>query len=287
MSLLSEPVHHTHYKIVVDDLMTAHLMHKPYSLIRLGDGESAILGYPEFGHPQRYRTWMTNFFGTHVCEDALYAPLRADLEQAIRNADVIGTGSARLTDPAEGDKVLQAMGAIQHRTAEDNLAQNTAERLFLNYHLSRLVGLRGVLTSANIHIHLEQQGMLADLIGRSSAVTLIGCRDVTAALGDRFPDTQLRHFATPGEYKFEDATSREQWTKQRPHFPDVYNDLRASLRGGNFDDLVLVGAGPCGKVYCDDVRAAGGFALDIGSIMDLWGGVMTRSYMQRTKTATF
>ncbi len=287
MNLPSEPVPLVSYKTVVEDILAARAAHKPFSLIRLGDGESAILGYPQFGHPARYRNWMTNFFGVHAGDDAMYAPLRRDLEQAIRGADIIGTGHSRLTDAAEGDKVLQAMGGISLRTAEQNQAQNTAERLFLNYHLAKLGALKGVLTSANIHIHLEQSGILADLIGGSQSVTLVGCRDVVASLGARFPHVRFQLLAVPAEYKFEKGASREQWLAQKPHYPDVYEALRLIIRNGGFGDLVLVGAGPCGKVYCDDVRAQGGFALDIGSVMDMWAGVMTRSYMQTTKVATF
>ncbi len=287
MTLPSESVPHVPYKVVIEGLRAAYQARQPWSLIRLGDGESAILGYPEVGHPVNYRRWMSNFFGSHAGDDALYAPLKADLEQAIRGADVIGTSEHRLTDPGAGAQVLHDMGGLPKRTPEQSQALNGAERLFLNHHLLRLGELRGLLTHANIHVYMEQQGVLADLIGLSRAVTLIGCRDVAANLSTRFPGTAFRHLRIPGEYNWEPQDARQHWQAQKPHYPDVYNDLRGQLQAGGFDELVLVGAGPCGKVYCDDVRRAGGFAIDIGSIMDMWAGVMTRSYMHEKKTVTF
>ncbi|MBY6243483.1 hypothetical protein [Methylosinus sp. Sm6] len=286
MILPSEPVQHVPYKKVIEELQAAYRDRRPWSLIRLGDGESAILGYPEFGHPSHYRNWMSNFFGPSSGEDTVYAPLKDDLERAIRGADVVGTGGARLTDPEAGRELLLSLGAIAVRTAEQNAAQNAAERLFLNYHVSRLGDLRGIVTHANIHIHLEHAGVLADLMSRSRSATLIGCRNVASALREKFPDTSLQHIAVPGEYKFEGPDSRRLWSLKKPHFPIVYHDVRAKLKAGHFCELVLVGAGPCGKVYCEDVRAAGGFALDVGSIMDLWAGVVTRSYMANMKPTT-
>jgi hypothetical protein len=42
----------------------------------------------------------------------------------------------------------------------------------------------------------------------------------------------------------------------------------------------LVAAGILGKIYCDVIRAAGGVAVDIGHVADLWAGRETRSYDQ-------
>jgi hypothetical protein len=38
----------------------------------------------------------------------------------------------------------------------------------------------------------------------------------------------------------------------------------------------LIAAGYLGKIYCDEVREAGGIALDVGSVVDGWCGKLTR-----------
>ena len=40
----------------------------------------------------------------------------------------------------------------------------------------------------------------------------------------------------------------------------------------------LVGAGLMGKLICDQIRRAGGFAIDVGSIFDGWVENNSRSY---------
>jgi len=44
--------------------------------------------------------------------------------------------------------------------------------------------------------------------------------------------------------------------------------------------VFLVGAGVCGKLYCEAIRRAGSIAIDIGSTFDLWAARFSRPYMQ-------
>ena len=60
----------------------------------------------------------------------------------------------------------------------------------------------------------------------------------------------------------------------------MYDRVVEQLRQGGFDSPVLVGAGPLGKVYCNEVKLAGGVALDIGSIFDSWARRPTRGYLK-------
>jgi hypothetical protein len=64
---------------------------------------------------------------------------------------------------------------------------------------------------------------------------------------------------------------------RRSHFPLVYNDIVSNLRRESQQGRVwIVAAGILGKRYCAEVRAQGGVALDVGSIVDGWLGKATR-----------
>ena len=60
------------------------------------------------------------------------------------------------------------------------------------------------------------------------------------------------------------------------HYPDRYRSLLAELENVRPGTLYLVAAGMLSKIYCDVVRGAGGVAVDIGSVADLWAGVRSR-----------
>jgi hypothetical protein len=60
--------------------------------------------------------------------------------------------------------------------------------------------------------------------------------------------------------------------------PEVLDDIIARLDGDLSGRLVIVGAGYAGKCIVDAARQRGGVALDLGSVLDYWLGVATRSY---------
>ena len=47
----------------------------------------------------------------------------------------------------------------------------------------------------------------------------------------------------------------------------------------------LVGAGVLGKIYCDRIKARGGVALDVGSILDSWAMIPSRDPFKTTTPA--
>jgi hypothetical protein len=55
-------------------------------------------------------------------------------------------------------------------------------------------------------------------------------------------------------------------------FAKVADRLRRDLRG----TLVLVGAGLCGKIYCNVAKMNGAVAVDLGSVFDVLAGLATR-----------
>lgn len=60
------------------------------------------------------------------------------------------------------------------------------------------------------------------------------------------------------------------------HYPVVYNETLAWIdHQAGPGRLFLVGAGILGKIYCDAIRERGGVAIDVGSVMDLCGGLST------------
>jgi hypothetical protein len=60
------------------------------------------------------------------------------------------------------------------------------------------------------------------------------------------------------------------------HYPGRYSVLVRELRRAQPRMLYFVAAGMLGKICCDVIRGAGGVAVDIGSVADLWAGVRSR-----------
>ena len=79
----------------------------------------------------------------------------------------------------------------------------------------------------------------------------------------------IEHFVIPGEHWFRKDTSGE-----HAHYPVVFERcldwISRTVQPGQ---LWLVGAGILGKIYCQAIRAQGGVAIDVGSVIDLSSGV--------------
>ena len=60
--------------------------------------------------------------------------------------------------------------------------------------------------------------------------------------------------------------------------PEVLDEIIGQLNGDLAGRLVIVGAGYAGKCIVQAARERGGVALDLGSVLDYWLGIATRSY---------
>jgi hypothetical protein len=63
------------------------------------------------------------------------------------------------------------------------------------------------------------------------------------------------------------------------HYPTQFNKIPRWMDVVSKDwpkSILLVGAGVIGKIYCNWWRDRGGIAMDVGGVMDIWYGKVTR-----------
>src|SRR5205085_7182394 len=77
------------------------------------------------------------------------------------------------------------------------------------------------------------------------------------------------------------ATSRlmRKRTTDPRTLPAMVEEMIATMDTAAANRLVVVGAGYLGKWIADEARVRGGVALDLGSMLDYWIGLRTRSYL--------
>src|SRR5215210_7246622 len=112
---------------------------------------------------------------------------------------------------------------------------------------------------------------LERVLGLTREVTLVGCRDLRAEFR-RLGFDEVHHIAVP-----EAARTRDPDIAVTRHYPTAFNDIIARIRRERRRGLFFVGAGFLGKAYCREIRLAGGIAVDMGSVMDVWAGVPSRT----------
>jgi len=240
---------------------------KPLSWIRLGDGEARFLMHlhPELrtALPAREAMAMAKqiwfaWFGQdldNVPAESI-AALGERLDQAIRNADLIGvTSEQRLETDATHYGFCAGL-----ETYLATLLADQASCLFCDamapVWLNRMDPFFGSLLRG-----LDFLGVVSphpDLAYRLQRHLKIGA---------------VASYDLPGETRLGRAIEHG---NRGTHFPEVYERTLAALTVPRPGAVFLVAGGLLGKIYCDRIRELGGIALDVGAIADAWAGYNRR-----------
>ena len=239
----------------------------PFSWIRLGDGEARFLLHlhPELrgALPEREAAAMArqiwfSWFGQEI--DAVppgsLDALGARLDQAIRNADLLGVTSAdRLRDDVAHYGFCAGL--------ETCLTSLLADRPGMMF------------TDALAPVALDRiDPFLGSLLrGRDFLGVVSPHPDLAARLQRHLDIKAIASYHLPGESRLGRPSEAG---NRGTHFPAVYEQMMATLSVPHAGALFIVAGGLLGKIYCDRIRELGGIALDIGALADGWTGHNTR-----------
>jgi hypothetical protein len=236
---------------VVDKIFRAKQDGRGFSLVRLGDGEGLFLcgRRPDIGGAIRNGTLIEARLAAqgNQLKDPEHEQLRRHLARAVANADWIGIPDLQqcLTGPI--DLVTVASGLTQ-MLAQDQIERSAAHLVAGGWH---------------IHNYLLQAGCFSR--PPFDNVEVLIAPSVPLNLQNK---PNLLWLQIPGEAVFRaDAFGSE------AHYPRVFMRILESIENCiGPGQLVLVGAGILGKIYCDAIRQRGGVAVDIGSVLDISSG---------------
>lgn len=225
------------------------LSNVPVSIIRAGDGEGIVLnatnGYSEL----------------RTATDAVlkrqmgYAPTLEDVEairnnliDAYNNCDIIGIPNHKQETSAAWHKVLDTV----NRNCPDN---------------------KQVHCDIDIAYQWLDGTEYDDLLHNRRVLNYISCRDLEQGFKERFNIKHVNGYHVAPEAKFTSGYTGER------HYPEQFskaNRWMDVMLDNHPGSLLMVGAGVIGKLYCNWWRDKGGLAMDIGGVMDLFAGFVTR-----------
>ena len=216
--------------------------HLPLSLVRLGDGEGRLLGFPEIVDKAELDTSLQIWFGRTDFATADLAALALELRAAVRAADIVGLPRPSQAGQPEYRPVFEAIPRFD------------------------LLAHAPLLADAAIHRYLQIGLFYRELLDRLPFCGLVTCRDLAPEIARVFRLGCVEQHLIPGEAQHPGPVSGE-------HFPARFRTLRDTLTVPFRGAVFLVGAGALGKIYCHWIKQRGGIALDIGSLCDAWADV--------------
>lgn len=229
---------------VVHAIETALAEGLGFSLIRLGDGEGAMLSYAAPHMKDEIAFCLSVWFGEGEIPSVERGVMAARLREAIAGATILGL--PRRSQLQISMRYHEVFGAV------DELVGRTPP----------------LVCDMAMHFYLQWSGALGRILRQARRVTLIGCRDVAKDIAGIFGG-EVQGWLVRGEAAFPGAVDT-------PHWPEGFYRMRGRIERLGEGDLLLVGAGVLGKFYCEAARRRGAVALDLGSVFDGWQAVPSR-----------
>ena len=240
---------------VSDIVIGALADRRPFSLIRLGDGEGNFLRWTTTTliNATIYRTAEHTFVTPEISHEA-YQALHSELLEYLAEASILGIPNEFMAEVSED-------WACVNRVLVD-------------------LPLQGVLTDHAAHYALAGYGCYERAIAfqliAKLPIVYIGPHDPASFRNLAVPTDTILHWAIPGE-----AVYLPQTLTEEAHYPHYYHRILARIADLPAKSLVLISAGILGKFYAGAVKRKGGVALDIGAVSDQWAGHQTRIYAQQ------
>lgn len=237
---------------------------QPWSLIRLGDGESYAWQdtLPAERVAMRERVW----WGEELDQN-MRTQISGRILDATRQADVLGVPSIFrfIRDTTTSLKSYRGhhsiSGLLHVLEGVESLPETGRE-----------------FTEDRIHQVCCDLPSIIDIAKAAKKVVIVSSilpEHLKPALAKYLDAEALHCVVVPTHTK---TKGNEQYMVSPRPLPFLYEEIDAELAEKvEAGTLVIVAAGSIGKIFCETARLRGGVALDVGSMVDYWVGVKTRS----------
>lgn len=229
-------------QVIMDTVREWVQLNKPFALLRFGDGEGLFANL--YGsHPNFVKACVKHW--GHIPSRVYRMRIEKSIKDAYFHCDIAGL-------PYD--------------------LNSSAWRSTLCQFLVLPTFNKQLKCSAIIHLDFDVNGFIGELVnGRN--VVYVGCRDITEKMKE-MGALKTTIIKISEQYKFATEKPLEPFYKQ-------VDDIQLQLRRMNLTgSICLLGAGVAGKYVGIVMRERGGMVLDIGSVVDKWAGVKSRSWIK-------
>jgi hypothetical protein len=249
---------------------------RPFSFVRIGDGDAACLPYEPglslLARPDamdRERIW----WGTPLKSGAR-ARLAPLIARAMWDADCIGIPTVA--------RYLRELHLLQSDALESSLTGRGLRSILYCAEQFETLRSRGLpppaFTSCHLHQDMVRWNCYEELLDGVAEIVLVSCHPGLADwMHSHFGVKIAGSIVLPPDLVSGPLLARR--IAEKRTLPEMLGEVVQTLGELPCHRLVLVGAGYPGKWLVAVARERGGVAIDLGSVFDHWLGLPTRSYL--------
>ncbi len=242
---------------------------RPFSLIRLGDGDGAHFSVSQ-DDEDRYpalqkltRRQHTEFLLGKDVDPVFtgYSALTTKLAEYVSEADVLGVPYPTWVDHEYDTSSPVTLKCLM------NINRHFYERPVVH-------GLQ--LCDQQIHMDLHAKRSLDPILKKLKSVTVISCLDeLPAKVSQKFGIPNVDLIKIPSE-TYAPHLYGEKHLRKSLHYPHAFWPTVQKLSVPHNGHVFLIAAGTFGKYYASIIKRFGGIALDLGSLVDGWMKMVSR-----------
>lgn len=234
----------------------------PFSLVRFGDGEGRILGYPEaFDLTALNHQVLSYQFG-----DGVFEALEEEYPEDSRENAVLDLKSMLIDSMCSADIIgLPSWLHFRSDVTQDNINGLIGQAACLKSFSKYRTFPEKYICDHYIFHQFQYLSLFDKLLNELKFVGLVSHTDISKDLEEIFSIKSSAFYEIPGHKTFMDTGGL--------HFPHVYKEIIKSIIVPFEGAVFLVAAGYLAKVYCAAIKQKGGIAIDIGSVFDGWTGI--------------
>ena len=252
---------------IVAEVQAALREGRPYSMVRLNDGEGSCLTLSLDDEAEFTDLYWLNRSDFHrvywfghdgLVDDPGWMTAMRDVNNSLASADAIG--AHHLHSLGE-----YTWGSVRNVPSIFNIARKL-EQMQETVQPGRIS-----ICHPQIHQQVLFHGLLEPLLRSQSRIGLVAAHPT-------LPDLLRRRYGIEEVVFHETAGEPIVGKTDLDDFGGTYRRICAELQHAEAGLLYIVCAGVPAKVYCELIKRAGGVAMDLGSVADVWMGVPSRGY---------
>lgn len=225
----------------LDIVKNATVERRPFSFVRQNDGEAIILGAGRDVPDESVKFILHHWWKKDVIDWSLVEELRSGLLDSAASADILG-----FFDDCDGAREKYRLAGRLLR----KYGEFSEECRFV---------------SPEVHYVWQKENLVKFVLQGLNKIIVISNYDLSDDIARHFDIANVVWIPIPGHARYTDP--RRQGYH---HYPNRFREIELLIKQIPAGEIVIVGAGVLGKLYCHWIKAGGSIALDLGSVFDFW-----------------